>query len=190
MILKYNDTQMLDLWRLGAGLAPSLADTSIERFDNIDIDRRLLFSIRAWYLDYLTTAPRQLVPVTDIAEYATVSPSSIRNLWSIDFSCDIARVFTLTLPKHVPVQVIDTDTGAENILASMSNRFTRLGSLPKAFHSTASNSVSLYLRSTSAPKILSISGTRITDDNVFLIDERVLRDIPRLARAALAETLI
>lgn len=58
---------MLDLWRLAAGLVPAEAEASVERFDSLDIDRRLEIAMRAWYLDLLDNAPVRYLAPGDIS---------------------------------------------------------------------------------------------------------------------------
>lgn len=186
MIITLNDQQMLELWRLGAGLVPPALDCSIERFDAIDVDARLRYAMRSWYVDYLQTAPPDMVDVTDLTSYCRVSGTVDPDRWTVRLMCDTARVTELETVDRGAVAVIDPgDPEARPTLARLQNRMTRHGSRPVALYIPGTNRLTLYLKSRTVPEIASVRGVRVTDDDVFTVDERVLARIPELAVKAL-----
>lgn len=94
--------QMLDLWRMAAGLEPPLAEASVERFDSLEVDRSLAIIMRQWYLQLLDTAELCYLAPENIAARIEwqKSPSSQRLLARLP--ADVRRVVSVSKDKASP----------------------------------------------------------------------------------------
>lgn len=88
---------MLDLWRLAAGLVPAEAEASVERFDSLDIDRRLEIAMRAWYLDLLDNAPVRYLAPGDISRRLVWRRDSATGTLSADIPADVRRIIAVRM---------------------------------------------------------------------------------------------
>lgn len=183
MILSLNDEQMLNLWREGAGLEPALVDASIERFDSVNVDGILRRAMRAWYIDWLATAPLDLVPVTDITRFAKIEECPAPGQWSVRLACECARVVTVEIEPYGLIPVLTHAQAGKT--DSLLNRFVRRGSLAPCVVMPSANTVILNIDSDRAPLLRKITGVMITEDDDYRVDERVLASIPALAKKAL-----
>ncbi len=103
MIITLTHDQMLDLWRLAAGLCPAAVDASIERFDSLDINRRLCLAMRHWYLELLDNAPLRLLRQTDITDRLNFKHTG--DLYSARIPVDTRRVTQVTL-GGIPAEIL------------------------------------------------------------------------------------
>ena len=189
MIITYNDRQMLELWRLGAGLEPAFADSSVERFDALDIDRRLQIAMRAWYIDYLVNGPAELVPVDDLTKYTQMSEVEGHGYWLLNLMCETARITEITLKGYGPLTIIDAhDNDFAATAWRLANRMTRHGSTTTAVYRRGTPTAIVNVKRKTPPVILSVRGVVIPDDDKYVFDERVMAQIPELATKALFNT--
>lgn len=181
MIVTLTDRRMLEIWRQGANLEPALTEGSIERFDGIDIDSKLMIAMRAWYVDYLATAPLDMVPVKDLTDSATVESGPAPDQTTIRLTCKLARITALRIDKIGFVPLIDPDNpdNAE-LVRRLSNRFVRHGSCPVAFCRRGDDKIVVNL-ATIDENALTVYGVPVSEDDTFVVDERILADIPELA---------
>ncbi len=185
MLITYDDERMLELWRQGASLEPALAEASIERFDSLDITRRLRTAMRAWYIDYLTTAPVDKVPVTDLTEYVRTAPGPGERQITVQTVCETARITSIVLNGFGLVPLLDIDDVQQ--MSGMGNRFIRHGDTPKAFYRAGSDTAVINYPGDDEPEVAAVHGVLIPEDDVYIVDERVLADIPALAQASIAD---
>ena len=186
MLITLDDERMLGLWREGAGLEPALADASIERFDGLDINTVLRVAMRAWYVRYLHDAPVDMAPVTNLLPYAKMTRASLPDTWCVNLACRTARVLSLDIEGYGSLPVINPyDDKNRSLMAAMANKFVRNGARPTALYRPGADSVFVGLPSNANPVIKAVMGVRVTDDDTFVVDERVLADIPLLAKEAL-----
>lgn len=66
-MMKLDEAEMLELWRLVRGFEPLRADMSVERTDGVDLDRLLRVEMRQWYERQLATLPAESLPEEDLA---------------------------------------------------------------------------------------------------------------------------
>lgn len=172
MFITLNDEQMLRIWRRRAGLEPALAETSIERFDGLEVNECLLHRMRAWYLDYLANAPVDTVPVSDLTERARVSEGAVAHQWKITAAADVARLTALELDGVGFVPLLDP-TADENkeLLRKLANRFVRQGSQTVGLYVPRSDTIVVH--SAKMPVVKNLRGVEITQDDTYIIDERL-----------------
>lgn len=177
---------MLEMWRRGAGLEPAVAEASVERFDSLDIDGRLLTAMRAWYIDYLVGAPEDMVPVADLTEYARVTATEAPDEWRLRLSCPTARITGVELEGFGAARILNPDCAEHrDAIGRLENKFVRRGCRVAAIHRPGTDHALITVSSDSAPVIKEVRGVAVTDDETFTVDERVLADIPRLAMKTL-----
>lgn len=185
MILKLNDEQMLALWREGAGLEPAFSEASIERFDAVNVDGLLRRAMRAWYIDYLYTAPVAMVPVTDLTDYMRIEPGCVPGQWILILMCETARIVSLEIDGYGTIPIVNpADQDNTPLIRRLANRFVRFGSQPVALHIPGADRVVLNIRSKTAP-VVTVRGVEVTGDDMFCVDERVLAQIQPLASKVL-----
>ena len=180
MILKISDSQMLALWREGAGLEPASSEASIERFDSVNIDSRLIRAMRAWYIDYLINADVDMVPVSDLTTYARVSAGAKNGFWNVALLCPTARIMAMRL-HNAECAIYDR----AECPPAMNNKFVRCGRRPFVWYTPGTNDATLFTGDATTPVITSVSGVEISDDDIYTVDERVLVEIPALAQKTL-----
>lgn len=187
MLITYDDERMLDVWRQGALLEPALAEASIERFDSLDIKQRLRMTMRAWYIDYLANAPVDMVPVSDLTEYARTAAGPAEGSMTLRLVCETARITEITLDGYGDVSLMNPDSkdNAE-ILKAMGNKFVRNGDTPKAFYRPRTDTAVIFFPGDEEPVITAVRGVLIPEDDVFVFDERMLAEIPALAQSTLS----
>lgn len=190
MTITLSDQQMLELWREGARLEPALHEATIEVFDGRDADRFLLTAMRAWYIRYLTTAPIETVWESDLTEYARLTRGPGDDQWTLELQCDTARITGIAIEGMGSVEMLDPERAEDREkIERLKNKFTRHGPQPTAYHHRGTNRAILNIKSDEPPKVKEVRGVEITEDNVFRVDERVLNEIPELARKAIADEL-
>lgn len=187
MIVKLNDEQMLALWREGAGLEPAFSEASIERFDAVNVNAILRRAMRAWYVDYLHTAPIDMVPVTDLTEKARVSAAAAPHQWVVTLMCDCARLTSLELDRRGFIPIVDPkDPANYGLIRRLANRFVRRGCQNVALHVPGTNRMVLNVHSKSEPVVSAVYGVEVSPDDTFYVDERILARIPSQAIKTLA----
>lgn len=178
MIIKYTDSQMLDIWRLAANIEPTLSDASIERFDSIDIDRRLRIAMRGWYIDYLTNAEADILPVADLTNYARCTEGSVSGHWTVRMSCEIGRITSLELNGTGIVPLLNPSKPENaDVCRRLSNRMARYGNMAVAFYTPGTDYINLYVKPSVVPEIKAVYGTMVTDDETYTVDERTVARI-------------
>lgn len=175
---------MLQLWREGAGLEPALSEASVERFDAVAVNSRLRTAMRAWYIDYLRTADPSLVAASDLTAYSRLTAGPRAGQWRLDFKCDVARLFTVSVEGMGDALFIDPETCRQGE-PPLCNRMWRHGSVPKLLYSPGASEAVLYVAPRLPPVLNRVTGVMITDDDVFNVDESMLAGIPDLAQKAL-----
>lgn len=188
MTVTYDDSRMLELWRQCAGLEPAIAEGSVERFDNLDIDRRLRIAMRSWYLEYLREAPLHKAPVTDLTQYARLSKTSTRGCYRLSMICPVARITEIETAEQGMIAIVDPETpDGRRMAAALENRIYRLGGKATAICGHCSDTAIIYGPDDIDLTPTAVRGVMITDDDVFTFDESVLNEIPALALAAISE---
>lgn len=183
MLVTLDDRQMLQLWREGAGLEPALDDASVERFDAINIDMRLLTAMRAWYIDCLTNAPSHLVPVTDLSEWAELDKGPSDDTWTLSLICECARITDIAVENVGLLSLVSPDD--TRAVTALRNRFVRHGCQPVALYRNGERTAILNIRSRQRPSLRYVRGVMIPEDDIYTVDERMLAAIPPLARKVL-----
>lgn len=184
-MITLSDTRMLDLWRSGAGLEPALADASVERFDALNVDDVLRSAMREWYLDLLHHGPLDMVPVTDIAERATVNADGADNVWQIRLTPDVTRVVGLSVTGYGPVRLVTLGSDeADRLAEALDNPFVRRSTSPRAMYNPGERKITVW--STTKPQIDSLRAVVVCEDDTYILDERALGLIPEAARSAIS----
>lgn len=186
MIITYNDEQMLGLWRQGAGLEPALSDASLERFNAFGINGRLRTAMRAWYINYLAEYPIEKVPVTDLTRYVRLTPGPAKDQWTLKVVCECARIVSIDVEKRGRLQMLNPTDKDNSQSYGLLNRFRRRGPHLTAFYEPGTDTAILNIASKTEPQISMVTGVLITEDDQYRVDERVLEDIPPLAKAVLS----
>ena len=190
MLLQFDDNQMLAIWREAAGLEPRLSEGSVERFDGYDVNQQLLTAMRAWYIDYLSTAPLETVPESDLTEYARLSAGPASDQWTLRLSCQTARITEIQLEGKGRVALINPENpDNREILHRLGNRFVRQGRIAKALHRQGTDTATIMTGDKETPVLKTVKGVRITDDDLYIVDERMLTKIAPYAAAAIAPPL-
>ena len=185
MFITLSDERMLEIWRQGAGLEPPLADASVEVFNSLDVTMRLSTAMRAWYLDYLADAPLDRVPISDVTESAVLTPDHADDQWIVRPKGKIARITSIECASHGSVPLINPlDPANAHLVRCLSNRFVRRGFMPVALY--VPNAPTALILSASEPVISCVNAVIVTEDDTYIIDERILADIPSLASQAIA----
>lgn len=181
MIVKYTYQEMMDAWRAMTGLEPAMADASVERFDGFEMERRLAVEMRAWYLNYLRTAPLERVPISDLIDHVSVFPGPGHDWWTVTWDRPTARIVDLALEGTGPVPIVtDPDALKESApLQRLRNRMWRRGCQPVAFHRTGSDRLIVNAASATTPLVSQLTGV-VTDhdDGCYYVDEQELANIP------------
>ncbi len=108
MILTLTHDQMLDLWRNAAGLEPVEAEASIERFDAIDLTRRLELAMRQWYLHLIDKGDPALLVAENIADRLKWHSNADRRLHTAAIPRDIRRITTIRADEtSLPLSITD-----------------------------------------------------------------------------------
>lgn len=187
MILRLNDEQMLALWREGAGLEPAFSEASVERFDAVNVDGLLRRAMRAWYIDYLYTAPIEMVPLTDLTSYARISAGSAKGQWVLDLMCEVARLSSIEIESIGSIPLINpTDDTNSGLIRRLANRFVRFGTQSVALYIPGTNRVVINICTKANPRLVAVKGVEVTADDIFCVDERTLGQIPALATRVLS----
>lgn len=126
MMLSLTSQQMLQTWRLCAGLESLTSDCSVERFDGVDIDSRLTVLMRQWYLSLLDEGDPLMIGL----------PSDARSLVSLQtdgycatVSChtSVRRLCTIRLSDWKREAPIVDHQAVAKLLPLQSNPFARAG---------------------------------------------------------------
>lgn len=175
MMLTLTSQQMLQTWRLCAGLESLASDCSVERFDGVDIDSRLTALMRQWYLSLLDEGDPRLIGLpSDAVSLVSVKPDgyvaavtcheSVRRLCSIRLS-DWKR----------EAMVVDRETLAR-LLPLQSNPFARAGVCdPVAWRDTDGTVRAIPAKTSS----LVVEAKAIIDpgENTYRLDSRALSTV-------------
>lgn len=185
MIVKYTLDQMLATWRTMAGLEPSLAEASVERFDSVDVERRLFLDMRAWYLDYLREAPLDRVPVSDITDKVRVVAGPGRDWWKVGIVGDVVRIVDIELAGLGPVKLIDPDDPAyAGWLERLRNRMWRVGCCPVAVYKPGASTLLLKMASSNPPEVTLLRAVMTDTDDYYYVDEREIAALKDRADAS------
>lgn len=115
---------MLDLWRLAAGLVPAEAEASVERFDCLDIDRRLEIAMRAWYLDLLDNAAVRYLAPENISARLVWQRDSATGTLAAEIPADVRRVLAVRMDVFsLPVDFVRS--GRDLVVPADGYVFTR-----------------------------------------------------------------
>ncbi len=178
---------MLDLWRLAAGLEPVEAEASIERFDCLDINRRLAVAMRQWYLNLLDTADARYLAAENIADklvwhydattgckVATL-PSDVRRILAVRMS---ATALPLKLSKNTAeladlrASVLFTRSAHSPLNFDFARRVPAPASVDKAI---VADGV-IALKATDPPSV--VMAVSDPGDETYVLDESALSLIP------------
>lgn len=175
MKIRLNYEQMYALWREGMELEPALNEASVERFDSVEVEKRIARRMRAWYVDYLHTAPVDMLPISDLTPYVRIERGPGNSQWTLKLMCDVARILGVTVKGYGALQLIDPqDSGNKEELYRLRNKFVRHGRQRTAFYTPGSDRVILNFECVNEPEIIEVVGVEVTDDEVYVIDERML----------------
>lgn len=173
MIVKYTYEEMYAIWRNMLGLEPELGEASVERFDSIDLRRRITLEMRAWYMNYLYTAPLDRLPVSDITEYARVVAGPGQDRWTIKLSCAVTKITEVVIGSVGPLCVLNPDDAANaDLLRRLDNRIWRHGCRPVALHRPGDTAIVINVDGRTAPVIERISGVMVPESDFYYVDER------------------
>ena len=190
MKITFNDEQMLEMWRTAANLEPSMTEASVERFDSVDINGKLRSAMRAWYLDYLAGAPLDLVPVSELSQSVKLVEGYAPNEWILKFLSPVLRVVEIAVEGIGHLGIVDPDIAEHRPwLHRLANRFVRHGSQSTAIYRPGDDRAVLNLPTKTPPVITTVRGVAATDDDVFVIDERVLPAMAVKARECVDDSL-
>lgn len=164
---------MLDLWRLAAGLVPAEAEASVERFDCLDIDRRLEIAMRAWYLDLLDNAPVRYLAPENISRRLVWRRDSATGTLAAEMPADVRRILAVRMDVFsLPVDFVLS--GRDLVMPADGYVFTRSVCSPLCYGAVPSE-----------PAPTSVSGLpevvlAITDpgEETYILDDSALSLIP------------
>lgn len=182
MIITLSDTQMLGKWRRGALLEPALADCSIERFDGLEVDDVLRQAMRTWYLGLLRDGDPALLKTADIADRVNLRPEG-SGRWRVIVPADTVRLLEMTVGDR-PVEVLDTGRDADRAaIRALANRygrsrFTAVIGADRQWTLVGPDGVA-------TPGIVSCRAVTDPGDEIYVLDEVLLNEIPAKAREIL-----
>ena len=175
MILTLTSQQMLQTWRLCAGLESLASDCSVERFDGVDLDSRLKELMRQWYLSMLDEGdPAMVGTPTD----ARPLVSSTNDGYTASISCQssVRRLTRIRLSEwQREAAVVDREAVAD-LLPLQSNPFARAGVCDPIAWREPDGSVKA-IPSSAASRIVSASAIIDPGDDTYRLDERALSTI-------------
>lgn len=175
MIVTLTSDQMLLAWRSCAGLESLTIDCSIERFDGIDINSRIRFLMRQWYLELLDSHdPLLLGPPVDVSNLVDIAARYPDGSAAIRFSPSLRVLSSIRLSDWLrPASVTDASLLA-NSIALHANPFARPGvCAPLAWRQHSDASVRITPVSASA-QIVEANGYIDTGEDSFRLDSRAL----------------
>ncbi|MDE6397486.1 MAG: hypothetical protein K2K84_09455 [Muribaculaceae bacterium] len=183
MIITLSDNQMLGKWRRGALLEPALADCSVERFDGLQVDPVLRQAMRTWYLGLLREGNPAMLKVTDISDRAGLRPEGTGR-WRVTVPADTVRILELTIEGQPwPVRTLDVNRETDRrAIAALGNRYCRM-----SFTAVigADRQWTLTGPPLESPGIASCRAITDPGDEIYVLDERLLDEIPARAREIL-----
>lgn len=190
MIVVLTENQMLRLWRQGARLEPAVADGTFESLDGLLFDDILRTAMRAWYLRLLHEADPGLLRVNNTA-VTTQLKALTPGRWELDLPVDTVRLVGLALKdRGLPVRLLDSrDPDDQAEIRALPNRFRRGGPNGTAVRGENGRWTLWYTGSDEeAPKLAYCHTIDDFGDESYILDERLLADIPQLAVKALEIT--
>ena len=129
MTVTLTRSQMLQAWRRRAGLEPSAATCSVERFDCVDLDALIETHMRSWYLGLLDNGMTELVgpPTADVSSLLTLSVAPCGYEAVIIPHQSLRRLSSLRLDGWLTDAGVVSGLDLSGTLARQSNRFARAG---------------------------------------------------------------
>lgn len=179
MTVTLTRSQMLQAWRRRAGLEPSAAACSVERFDCVDIDALIETHMRVWYLDLLDRGLTDLVgpPAADVTSLLTltVAPCGYEAVITLDPS--LRRLASIRLDDWLTDASVVCDRDLSKTLARQPNRFARAGlAAPLSWCAPGGSVRAIPARS--ASRIVAATGYVDPGPELYVLDECALTHIP------------
>lgn len=175
MIVTLTSQQMLQTWRLCAGLESLASDCSVERFDGVDIDSRLTALMRQWYLSLLDEGNPQMIGLpSDAVSLVSVRPDG----YSATVTCheSVRRLCSIRLSDWKrEAMIVDRDI-VDKLLPLQSNPFARAGVCDPVAWRETDGSIHVIPAKTSS---LVVDAKAIVDpgEETYRLDSRALSTV-------------
>lgn len=171
--------QFLERWKLLAHYEPLPAGVEIEYSTGLDLDTLLMMQADAWYASRFSEAPREILPVSEIAPSLTPVrlPDGAARIALPDGIIDLVSV--MVDGWYHPASIIRDPDSA--VARAQCNPFCRAGSHhPVALYSRSGRSLTLF---TPPPGNISLTSVRAIlrpEKGVYLFTPELLATIPSL----------
>ena len=178
MTVTLTHQQMLQTWRRCAGLEPSVTGCTIERFDGVDIDRRLSEMMRQWYLGLLDSGdPSMAGEATDAGSLVTAVAEDDGCTARLRCDASVRRLCSVRLTDWQREASVVDEVDAARRLELQANRFSRAGNAEPLVWRDSGGHIHASPASEGSA-VVAARGYIDTGPDSYRVDERALATIP------------
>lgn len=172
-MMTYTQEEMLAIWRTRLGFDELRTDCTVERYDGLDVNAGILAAMRAWYLNLLSTAPAQLLPVRQFSPATSAAGSSLLRLVPPP---ECRRVLEVSSPRWACPAEPQSRRDVAGLLAGLSSPYAEAApGLPVA---AVCGDGSLLAAPLDEDSAVTLTGVADPGPDTYILDPSLLSSIP------------